>query len=279
MSGVKNLGHGALLAAFATSLGAALPQAAHAYSDFKQFAYPSNGGGGGGRFYTGSPADGYTCRICHEGGPAPEVRVHGLPLDGYKPGVEYEITVDWWDGDALSTAIELTDSEGRPAGSVRLPPESSVETPERCKQAKAEVIAGTLVSVPPPKHRSELKYFDMCTQRDRPEDCRQVISVPACGSGRVRFAWKAPGFDLGPIWFSGAVVNSNDDGNTTGDGVAEIGTLLASPSEIDAGVRTYAGCDAMASAPRTSISALLASMFGAIAALSLRARARARART
>lgn len=268
------LAQGALLAVFAV----ALPQAAQAYSDFKQFAYPSNGGGGGGRFYTGSPADGYTCRICHEGGAAPEVRVHGLPLDGYKPGVEYEFTVDWWDGDALSSAIELTDSEGRPAGSVRLPPDSSVENPERCKQLKDELIAATLVSVPPPKHRSELKYFDMCTGRDRPEDCRQVISVPACGSGRVRFAWKAPSFDLGPIWFSGAVVSSNDDGNTTGDGVAEIGTLLPSPSEVDAGVRTYAGCDVSPSAPRSSVSAVLAAMLSGLAAFSLRARARARAR-
>src|SRR5262245_54814772 len=113
--------------AWAVSLVGVAPASVHAYSDFRTFAYPSNSGGGGGRFYTGSPADGYTCRICHSGGAAPEVRVQGLPLDGYQPGVEYEVTVDWWDGDALSTALELTDNEGRPAGSVRLPPESSVD--------------------------------------------------------------------------------------------------------------------------------------------------------
>lgn len=233
---------GAFKLACTLALLSAAPQPVHAYSDFRKFAYPSSAGGGGGRFYTGSPADGYTCRICHEGGDAPEVRVQGLPLDGYKPGAEYEITVDWWDGDTLSTAVELTDAEGRPAGSMRLPPENSVETPERCKQDESELIAATTVTVPPPKHRSELAYFDECVQGSHPDDCRQVISVPACGSGRLRFAWRAPSWDVGPVWFSGAVVKSNDDSNTTGDGVADIGTLLASPSDANAAVRTYAGC-------------------------------------
>lgn len=244
MSGKASL----MLAVCALSLLAAAPQSVHAYSDFRHFAYPSSAGGGGGRFYTGSPADGYTCRICHEGGAAPEVRVEGLPLDGYKPGAEYEIIVDWWDGDTLSTAIELTDAEGRPAGSLRLPPESSIQPPERCQQKENELIAGTRVTVPPPKHRSELAYFDGCVQGEHPDECRQVISVPACGSGRVRFAWRAPSWDVGPVWFSGAVVSSNDDGNTTGDGVAEIGTLLASPSDANAAVRTYAGCSVQPSA-------------------------------
>lgn len=269
---------GALCAAWALSLCAAAPGLAHAYSDFRQFAYPSSGGGGGGRFYTGSPADGYTCRICHEGGPAPQVRVQGLPLDGYKPGLEYEVTVDWWDGDALSSALELTDGEGRPAGSLRLPPESSIEDAERCKQESNDVIAGTLLSVPPPKHRSELNYFDRCIQRDRPDDCRQVISVPACGSGRVRFAWRAPSWDVGPIWFSGAVVNSNDDGNTTGDGVAEIGTILVSPSDMNAAVRTYAGCDVLPGSGRMPWSALSACFLACTAWLRVRRRTAARAR-
>jgi hypothetical protein len=198
------------------------------------------------------------------------VRVQGLPLDGYKPGAEYEVTVDWWDGDALSSALELTDGEGRPAGSLRLPPESSVEAAERCKQDPDELVASTLVSLPPPKHRSELDYFDACIQRERPDDCRQVISVPACGSGRVRFAWRAPSWDVGPIWFSGAVVSSNDDGNTTGDGVAEIGTLLVSPSDVNAGVRTYAGCAVLPGAARTPFSALCLSLLAALAWLRVR---------
>jgi hypothetical protein len=218
------------------------PRAALAYSEVRHFAYPSSVGGGGGRFYTGSPADGYTCRICHAGGAVPKVRVQGLPLDGYRPSTEYEVTVDWWDGEALSAAVEVTDSEGRPAGTLRLPAESTVESSERCHQSASEPVAGTLLAVPDPSHRSDLTALDACNGEAASDGCRQVLSVPACGAGRVRFAWRAPSWDVGPIWFSGAVVNSNDDGNTTDDGVAEVGTLLPSPSDTSASVRTYAGC-------------------------------------
>lgn len=228
---------------------------ARAYSDVHDFAYPTSVGGGGGRFFTGSPADGYTCRICHGGAAAPRVRVLGLPLAGYRPGVEYEVAVDWWDGDALSAAVEVTDNEGLAAGTIRLPSDSRTLDAERCRQDVNEPMAATLVSVPPPDHRSELDYLDACLTADRPDDCRQVISVPACGSGRLRFAWRAPDSDIGPIWFSGAVVLSNDDGDTSGDGVAEIGTLLPSGSDAQASVRTYAGCSAtpnMRPAPGTA---------------------------
>ena len=260
MSRAAKLTRGALAAAWAFTLLPCTAQRAAAYSDFRKFAYVTSAGGGGGRFYTGSPADGYTCRICHQGGASPQLRVLGLPVEGYKAGTEYEITVDWWDGDALSTAIEITDSAGREAGSLRLPPEEGIQDPERCKQDPNEVIAAMLVRVAPPNHRSELSYFEACGKEDHPDDCRQVVSVPPCGSGRVRFAWRAPSAETGPVWFSGAVVASNDDGDTTGDGVAEIGTLVPSPSDPSAAVRTYAGCSLLppsAAGRRPSLGAAL----------------------
>src|SRR5690348_3551226 len=84
-----------LLAAFALI---ALPTArVQAFSDPSSFSKAANEGGGGGRYFSGSPLDGYTCSVCHRGGTAPEVNVSGVPLNGYTPGMAYEIKVDWPD--------------------------------------------------------------------------------------------------------------------------------------------------------------------------------------
>lgn len=82
--------------AFAALLGAASrvsafsnPQDFGRYASTDVFSY----GVGGGRYYTGSPADAYSCEVCHSH-PSnysfPLVQ-KGLPLDGYAPRTNYKI--------------------------------------------------------------------------------------------------------------------------------------------------------------------------------------------
>jgi hypothetical protein len=184
--------------------------AAHAFSDPASFQLSPVAAGGGGRFFTGSPADGYTCKVCHEGADAPSATVLGLPLSGYRPGVSYELTVQWPEQQKkIALALELTDSRGRSAGSVRLPPQNEIEAPEFCDPESDQILAAQLSELP---------------------DTRQIISVPDCGSKRVRFLWIAPETDVGPVWFAGSMVTSDGEGDPFHDGVTDFGRIIHSPA-------------------------------------------------
>ncbi|HEY2732673.1 MAG TPA: hypothetical protein VGI70_01745 [Polyangiales bacterium] len=200
-----------------------LPRSAFAFSDPSSFALPAAAAGGGGRFFTGSPADGYTCKVCHSGGPATELRVTGLPDAGYVPTAQYEITLDWpVEVDKFSAAVELTDLDGRPAGSVRLPPLDEMLAPEFCEPASDLVPAASLNDAP---------------------NGRQVITVPDCGARQLRFLWTAPSLDVGTVWFAGSSVISDGRGDTAGDGVSDFGRAVRSDATgtVDAALAT-AGC-------------------------------------
>src|SRR5438552_1986371 len=113
---------GALLA---TAGLAAAPSGAFAYPTAQRFTFPAAGGGGGGRHFTGSPGDSYTCTACHAGGLAPVIDLRGVPSAGYVPTAKYEIIVDWSDDiEHISAAVEVTDLSGERAGSLRLPTRS-----------------------------------------------------------------------------------------------------------------------------------------------------------
>ena len=183
---------------------------ARAYSDPASFSLPASAAGGGGRYFTGSPADGYTCKVCHEGGAEPNVEVRGLPLAGYRPGTSYEVTIAWpAQLDKISLALELTDVRGAAAGSLRLPGEAEIAEPELCEPASDAVPAATL---------------------SKPAARRQIINVPACGSKRVRFLWTAPDVDVGQVWFAGSMVASDGESDPHHDGVTDFGRVLGSPA-------------------------------------------------
>jgi hypothetical protein len=178
-----------------------------AFSDPGNFALPPQQAGGGGRFFTGSPVDGYTCKACHAGGEEPQLLVTGLPPEGYVPGHAYEIVVAWpIYVDKFSAAVELSDMHGRPAGSLRLPPLNEMQAPEFCEPASDQVPAASLNDA---------------------GNGRQVITIPDCGAMRLRFLWTAPPGDVGQVWFAGSAVASNGKGDTQGDGVSDFGRALA----------------------------------------------------
>jgi hypothetical protein len=197
----------ALLCALALPAGSA-----RAFSDPFSFNLTPVAAGGGGRFFTGSPADGYTCKSCHSGGPAPKASVLGLPLSGYRPGSRYEVSVRWpAEFTKISLAVELTDQQGKAAGSLLLPPEGEVQPGELCEPIEEQVVAAQLNELTPG---------------------RQVINVPDCGSKSVRFLWTAPASDIGPVWFAGSMVLSDGESDPFHDGVTDFGRIIDSPAWV-----------------------------------------------
>jgi len=185
---------------------------ARAFSDAEGFGKPVEEGGGGGRWFTGSASDGFTCGVCHRGGKSPIVNIYGLPLRGYVPGTAYEITIDWPD-DVPNVAFtaEIADRAGQHAGTLRLPPDDELLDSEVCAPVEAHIGAGEVVEL----------------------DTRTVLTTPDCGSKRSRFLWTAPAKDVGPLWFSGSLVSSNAQGNLDGDGVRDFAHVIGSPSSRD----------------------------------------------
>lgn len=177
---------------------------AHAFSDQDRFAQPSEKGGGAGRYFTGSPADGFGCGVCHTGAPAPKVQVLGLP-ENFVPGTTYDLELSW-DNPTLSHSLnlEFVTAEGAAAGTLALPAETAIGATERCDGKIDGEVATKLYT----------------------EGGRQVLSLSDCGASLVRARWTAP--QVTEVTFAAAVVRSDASAKPEGDGVAEISrTMLA----------------------------------------------------
>lgn len=203
-----------------------------AYSDAVQFALDPLEAGGGGRFYTSSPADGYGCDSCHTGAESPDMHIEGLPTR-YVIGATYELTVHWPRSlEHAAATLELTDEEGRGAGTLALPPISEQEAAELCEPASDGVLAAEL--------------YDAARGRT-------IAATADCGAFQLRVQWTAPERSAGPVWLAASVLASNHDGDVTGDGV----TVFAQPipaygdgQATDAG----AGCSSIPIGTRTDLS-------------------------
>jgi MYXO-CTERM domain-containing protein len=185
---------------------------ARAFSDPFSFSITPIVAGGGGRFFTGAPGDGYTCKSCHSGGTSPKVNVLGLPVSGYKPGTRYEISIRWPEPfTKVSLALELTDAQGKAAGSLRVPPLEETQEDEFCEPASEQVPAATLNDL---------------------TEGKQVINMPDCGAKSLRFLWTAPATDVGQVWFAGSMVLSDGESDPYHDGVTDFGRVLGSPATL-----------------------------------------------
>jgi hypothetical protein len=224
------------------ALAWAIPASAGAFSDVTMYQLPPEVGGGGGRHFSGSPLDTYTCKACHEGGSAMPLRVRGFPRAGYRPSTSYEITVDWSDEvENVSMLLEITNMAGRLAGSLRLPADDEVEEPELCDPVESETLGARLVRISATPSTGEEDAAD-CSDRTMGLDCRELLFVPSCGSRRVRFLWTAPSKDIGPIRLSGSLVTANGDGAIGGDGVTDVSDDIRAEHEDPPVMRTYASC-------------------------------------
>ena len=168
---------------------------AQAYSEKNKYDRTVGLGGGGGRYFTGSPVDGYACSVCHQGAPEPKVSVIGLPEQGYEPGRLYEIEVAWDNSNPMfrqALHLEFVGRDGKAAGKVVL------------IDPDARQVCGAM----------ENRAADY--QIDTPSG-RKIIGVEPCGAGHVRFRFAPPETD--DVAFAMSLVVSDRGGSADGDGV------------------------------------------------------------
>lgn len=201
-----------------------------AFSDPLSYTDPVELGGGGGRWFTGTPADGYGCDVCHEGGEPAPLTVTGLPLDGYAPGATYEVTMTWPLGvEHVALIAEITDEAKHAAGTLELPPYPAMTQAERCNAEQGGVPAASITES---------------------EDGRSFVSVVDCGAQLLRFRWHAPQSDVGKVWLGAGLVTSDENADNFGDGVTMVRHALSTHGGVGA-TPLVKGC-AVVNAPGAS---------------------------
>lgn len=192
----------ALCAGLFLTLIPALPL--HAYRNPARFAASVDEGGGGGKYFTLSRAEGYGCAVCHSQGTPVPLEVRNLPVSGFLPSQTYRITIDWPD-DVPSVAlnVEVTDNAGAPYGQLFAPDPSTLSAADLCPQSDA---------TEPPTAAQTLQ-MDAAARR--------VLLVAECGQAQTSFDWIAP---LVPAqgYFSSSIIFTNRDGKLTGDNVVDV---------------------------------------------------------
>lgn len=235
MKRTKIVGLGALVLA-------TLPSAAHAFSEPLLYPEPTTAGGGGGRFFTGSPLDSFSCAVCHSGGPRPVVTLRGLP-ESFEPGETYDLELSWTEArNPHAATLEIVDAEGKAAGKLALPDEEDVEDDARCilseDPAQREQVASAIF----------------------PYAGREILTVTGCGARNVRFTYTAPR-DARKIALTASIVRSDKSEDIEGDGVLELRRVVERDGAGQPGVRpTFEG------------GALVALLLAALASLVVRRR-------
>jgi hypothetical protein len=185
---------------FALALGfcCSVPAHAAAFSDYELFPLDPLLGGGGGRFFTGSPVDGLGCSVCHRGAPEPQVLFRGLPAGEYVPGAAYDVEVSWTNAHLPhALALEFVNALGQAAGQL-----APLDASARC--------SGEL-SGEPAVHLTQAAG-------------RTILMLDDCGAANLRFRFTAPADPQ--LVFAASVVRSDASETPEGDGVVELRQLL-----------------------------------------------------
>jgi hypothetical protein len=194
-----------------SGLALGLPLRAAAYSDYELFGLPPlEGGGGGGRFFTGSTSDGYTCAVCHRGGIAPTLQLRGLPEREFMPGTTYDVELVWTSPEkphALN--LEFLTPQGMAAGTISLYDPTTLERADLCDPARNEGMEGPAARL---------------IEGTEP---RQILWLDDCGAARLRFRYTAPA--LPKVMLAAAVVQTDDSEKPEGDGVTELKRTIYAP--------------------------------------------------
>ncbi len=146
-----------------------VPSMANAYSKSTRYARDTMAGGGGGRFFTGAPGDGFTCGVCHGQTPGPSIKLAGAPDDVYEPGETYEISIQWDPADQFAVSASVAFDDGAPAGTLALEPFEEQSEFDKCA---AGPVASELLH--------DARYG------------RSVAAMIPCGATRLDLVWTAP---------------------------------------------------------------------------------------
>ena len=193
---------------------------AHAYSNFNDYVRAIEMGGGGGRLFSGTPGDSYGCDVCHRGAEGAELRVIGLPTEGYVPGQAYEIAFQWpLAATDVALMAEVTDLAGGPAGAISLLPIPAWQPGEFCEDGvnpAADVCRAGDVD-------ASCCIYHMGMS---PDACafpgeRSVLWVQDCRSDFARMVWTAPSVPM-DVWFSTEMVTSDLQFDAVGDGATSL---------------------------------------------------------
>ena len=200
----------------------AVPTVAFAFSSSDRFSVNASDGGGGGRYYTGSLADGYDCSVCHGRQREADWQLTGLPDRAYVPGQVYDIEITWpAPAPSSAVALEWVDTSGFGAGETALFANDMLESIDRCQGSGSSArVAARGYSEP---------------------NNRNVIGMDACGATRLRFRWTAPPAMTGPVWFHAVTVQGDSSGTPAGDAFGRRAEVIQA-SNPDVPVVTATGC-------------------------------------
>jgi len=212
------------------------PLGARAFTEPRTYFGDPREGGGGGRWFTGSPAEGHGCSVCHTG-PAPEtVVLEGLPEDGYVPGEQYDVRIAWpafaaradalrADGEGppgMGLVAELVAETGYGTGAIEIASAEQAEDDELCvlpEGATAALLFGVRPGEPTVEEGTH------CIADGLGQRC--LATVLSCGARELRFRWTAPDEAQGAIWLSaGFVATEHAEGTAENDAVTELSVVL-----------------------------------------------------
>jgi hypothetical protein len=206
---------------------------AYAFTDAKMFFAAVSEGGTAGRWFTGSPADGYSCDVCHEGAPAWPLSVQGLPEKGYVTGSPstkpYDVRISWDAFRAREIALiqanpnmadpvmglvaEFVAEDGTGAGTVEVGAFERTTPNEQCSRPLGGnavdlwTVAGPMAT--------PTKIRQTCTMTGPNQRC--IVDVKGCGAGEVRLKWLPPPDWHGAIWFNAAFVATDESSGLPAD--------------------------------------------------------------
>ncbi len=204
---------------------------ARAYTEPRTYLEPAQEGGGGGRFFTGSPAEGYACSVCHVSEVRAQLELRGLPEAGYVPGESYELQLTWpqfakraeqlraRDGHpSMSLVTELVAESGEGAGVLEIPGGKDATERELCTLPEGQQGA-VLFALRPGVEAAE--SGTRCEANQLGQRC--IAAVLSCGVRELHLKWTAPKSWQGAIWLSAGLVTTDDvSGDPTGDAVNEL---------------------------------------------------------
>jgi hypothetical protein len=211
--------------------------AAHAFSEPLLYGEDPMNGGGGGRYFTGSPLDAYSCAVCHQGAEPPSVRLSGFP-SSFEPGKTYDIALTWTHPAAPhGLNLEIVDVDGRAAGVLALPAVESLTADDRCTFTEDELLKDTQAS-----------YLVA-------SETRSIVGVRACGARSLHFAFTAP--KAARVALTASIVRSDASEDVSGDGVLELRQIAYRKGESAPSAGCAAGMPGRSAASWMAVAAWL----------------------